>query len=54
LGEKESLEIKTFTGCWMDKINPPSQNYLEVIKKGLKETTGWTNQEIEKYLHKFV
>ncbi len=54
LGEKDGLTIKTFTGCWMDNINLPSEEYLDVIKKGLKETTGWTDQEIEKYLSKFT
>jgi len=54
LGKKDGLTIKTFTGCWMNNINLPSEEYLDVIKKGLKETTGWTDQEIEKYLCKFI
>ena len=54
LGEKDGLTIKTFTGCWMDEINLPSEEYLDIIKKGLKEATGWTDQEIENYLHKFI
>jgi len=54
LGEKDGLIVKTFTGCWMDEINLPSEEYLDIIKNGLKETTGWMDQEIENYLHKFI
>jgi len=54
LGEKDGLTIKTFTGCWMNEINLPSEEYLDIIKNGLKETTGWMDQEIENYLHKFI
>ncbi len=54
LGEKDGLIIKTITGCWEDEVFPPSKRYLEVIKKGLKETTGWTDEEIENYLKKFL
>jgi hypothetical protein len=54
LGEKDGLVVKTFTGCWMDEINLPSKEYLDTIKKGLKETTGWSDQEIENYLNKFI
>jgi predicted RNA-binding protein associated with RNAse of E/G family len=48
------LKILTFTGCWYDEKNTPSQLYLDVLKKGLKETTGWTDEEIDKYWEKFL
>lgn len=54
LGKKDGLEIKTITGCWENEKNKPSESYLEIIKQGLKETTGWSNDEIEKYLKKFL
>ncbi len=54
LGEKDGLPIKTITGCWLNKINPPSERYLNIIKKGLKETTGWDDEKITDYLEKFI
>ncbi len=54
LGEKDGLPIKTFTGCWLSDLNPPSERYLDIIKKGLKETTGWDNKKIMEYLGKFI
>ena len=54
LGEKNGLEIKTITGCWMCELNTPSEKYLDVMKKGLKETTGWNDEQIENYIGKFV
>ena len=54
LGEKAGIKIYTITGCWLDKINLPSKEYLEVIKSGLKETTKWNDKKIEKYLEKFL
>jgi len=53
LEEKNGLETKTITGCWMNQLNPPCQRYLEVIEEGLKETTGWDHEEIKNYLKKF-
>ena len=53
LGEKGRLEIKTITGNWESEKNEPSQEYLDVIKKGIKETTGWEDSKIEEYLRKF-
>jgi hypothetical protein len=53
LGEKDSLIIKTITGCWGSEITEPSEEYLSVIKEGLKETTGWSDDKIEEYLRKF-
>lgn len=54
LGERDGLIIKTISGCWKNEINPPSERYLEVIKKGLKETTGWTDEQIEEYFKEFL
>jgi hypothetical protein len=54
LGEKDGLIIKTMTGCWEKEVNPPSERYLQVIKRGLKETTEWSDKEIENYLRKFL
>jgi len=53
IGEKDGLEIKTITGCWMCELNTPSEKYLDVIKKGLKETTDWNDEQIENYIRKF-
>jgi len=53
LGEKDELEIYTLTGCWLKEKNRPAEEYLQYIKLGLKETTGWTDEEIEKYISKF-
>jgi len=50
LGNKDGLEIKTFTGCWSNELNTPCEDYLYIISKGLKETTGWSDKEIESYL----
>ncbi|MCX8160338.1 MAG: hypothetical protein N3G18_05335, partial [Candidatus Saccharicenans sp.] len=41
LGEKDGFLIKTFTGDHENDIQEPSAAYLEIIKQGLKETTGW-------------
>ncbi len=54
LGEKEGLIIKTITGCWKTEINKPSEEYLNVIRQGLKETTEWSDDKIEEYLRKFL
>jgi len=54
LGEKDGLKILTITGDWLNKINLPSSRYIEIIKKGLKETTKWTDKKIENYLKKFI
>jgi len=54
LGEKNGLKIKTFTGCWENEKQEPSERYLEIIKKGLKETTNWDDQKIEEYIKKFL
>ncbi|MCM8772324.1 MAG: gamma-glutamylcyclotransferase [Candidatus Omnitrophica bacterium] len=54
LGEKNGLLIKTFTGCWENEKQEPSEKYLNIIKKGLKETTDWNEQKIEEYIKKFL
>ncbi len=54
LGEKDGLIIKTITGYWESEINKPSEEYLNVIKEGLKETTKWSDDKIEQYLRKFL
>jgi len=54
LREKDGLEIYTLTGCWLKEKNRPSEKYLHYIKLGLRETTGWTDEEIEKYISKFL
>ena len=54
LGEKDRIEIHTLTGCWLKEKNRPSEKYLHYIKLGLRETTGWTDEEIEKYISKFL
>jgi len=38
----------------MNELKVPSIKYLEVIKKGLEETTKWSKKEIENYLKKFI
>ncbi len=54
LGEKDGFIIKTITGCWKTEINKPSEEYLNVIRQGLKETKGWSEGKIEEYLRKFL
>jgi hypothetical protein len=54
LGTLDGLEILTFTSEKKLNYNPPSKLYLDVLKEGLKETTGWTDEEIDKYWEKFL
>lgn len=54
LGTLDGLEILTFTSEEKLNYNPPSKLYLDVLKEGLKETTGWTDKEIDKYWEKFL
>ncbi|MBC7349637.1 MAG: hypothetical protein H5U05_06665 [Candidatus Aminicenantes bacterium] len=54
LGEKEGITVKTFTGCWENELYDPSEDYLSLIKRGLKETTGWTDEKIDNYIGKFL
>ncbi|MDI6846292.1 MAG: hypothetical protein QME28_09170 [Candidatus Saccharicenans sp.] len=54
LGEKDGYGIFTLTGCWEQEIEAPSESYLKVISDGLKETTGWTDNEINAYLARFL
>lgn len=53
-GEKNGYEVKTFTGCWENEINQPSEEYLEVIRLGIKETTGWDDEKIGNYIQTFL
>lgn len=53
LGQRDSLEIRTITGSYIEEINEPSKRYLNVIRRGLKETTKWSVEEIDEYLHRF-
>ncbi len=54
LGEENGKKIYTFTGDWEDEINLPSDEYLKVIKKGVREITNWNDNKIKKYLTKFL
>lgn len=54
LGEKDGFKILTITGDWLNEIDLPSSRYIEIIKKGLKETTEWPDEEIKNYLKKFI
>ena len=54
LGTFDGLDILTFTSEEKFSYNPPSKLYLDVLKEGLKETTGWTDEEIDKYWEKFL
>jgi hypothetical protein len=54
LGTLDGLEILTFTSEKKLNYNPPSKLYLDVLKEGLKETTGWTDEEIDKYWEKLL
>ena len=54
LGEIEGLKIITFTGDYVNEKNEPSDEYLNIIKKGIKETTGWDDSKIENYIKKFL
>jgi len=48
------MERRSFTGCWEDERQSPSERYLKIIKKGIKETTNWNDEKIEAYLSKFL
>lgn len=54
LGKIKNKKILTFTGDWEDEINKPSEAYIDIIKKGLKETTGWNEKQIDTYINKFI
>lgn len=54
LGEKDGFLIKTVTGDHEDDIREPSDSYLETIRSGLEETTGWDISRIEEYLNRFL
>ena len=54
LGTLDGLEILTFTSEKKLNYNPPSKLYLDVLKEGLKETTGWTDEKIDEYWEKFL
>ncbi len=51
---KDEKEIITITGCWENEKNFPAERYIEIIRKGLKETTNWSDKKIEEYLSKFI
>ncbi|GLI54478.1 hypothetical protein [Thermodesulfovibrio yellowstonii] len=53
-GEKDGLEIKTFTGCWENSVNQPTEEYLDCIIKGIRETTGWDDERIKNYINNFL
>ena len=53
LGSKRSHPIFTCTAIWRDaeiNLNPPGEEYLKFIIKGLKETYGYQNERIVEYL----
>lgn len=52
LGKKDGLEIKTITGCWTHELNKPCEEYLNIIKAGVKETTNWDDDNVENYINK--
>ena len=45
------LAVPTITGCWEDD---PSADYLDVLREGSRETTGWDDAKIDEYLRKFI
>lgn len=51
LGEKDNSPIFTFTSQTYldDKINSPSEAYLSTIARGIKETHGMSDKEIDAY-----
>lgn len=52
LGKKDGLKIFTITGCWENERNQPSEEYLNIIKKGIVETTVWSEIDASEYLKK--
>jgi len=54
LGKIKGIPLVTFTGCFEDERTRPSEKYLAVIKKGIKETTDWDDKLIDNYLKKFL
>jgi len=56
LGKKDNMDIITFTGRkeFENQKNKPSASYLDIIRKGLIETKGYSIGECEQYLKKFI
>jgi hypothetical protein len=54
IGEIDGLKILTFTESNKSQKTNPSKSYLEVIIEGLKETTAWSDEKINKYWEKFL
>lgn len=43
-------EIKTFTDRSKLQIRQPDEEYTQIIRKGLKETTCWNDEKIDRYI----
>ena len=54
LGEKDGYKVKTLTGEHFRELNCPSEKYQDVIRRGLIETTSWSNEACNEYLAKFI
>lgn len=54
IGNLYGLDVLTITGDYLKEQNPPSQKYIEIIKKGLKETTNWEDNKILAYIFRRI
>ena len=56
LGEDEGFPMLTFTAKWseVDEYGKPSTNYLNTIKKGLKESHKLSEKEINDYFKQIL
>lgn len=54
LGYANEIKIMTITGDHFNERNQPSENYLDVIRQGLKETMGWSINQCDEYLSRFM
>lgn len=56
LGEDEGFPMLTFTAKWseVDEYGKPSDKYLNTIKKGLKESHGLSDDQIDDYFKRIL
>ncbi len=53
VGELEGLPVVTFSAPWTAQtasLNAPSPNYLQLLARGLRESQGWSADDITAYL----
>jgi hypothetical protein len=55
VGERDRLPMLTFTSADIEhhSFNAPSEGYLRTIASGLRQSHGWTKEEVGRYLAPF-